>query len=85
MGINIPDLIVNISRVVSTTLMRLEDKSQEEICKIFKCSRRSVMRWVDRYEKDGNVDIHYRKPIVYKVKKITCCVFTTRNEKNYYY
>ena len=39
----------------------VEDKSQEEICKIFKCSRRSLMRWVDRYEKDGNVDIHYRK------------------------
>lgn len=24
----------------------VEDKSQEEICKIFKCSRRSLMRWV---------------------------------------
>jgi hypothetical protein len=27
------------------------------------------MRWVDRYENDGNVNIHYRKPIAYKVKK----------------
>lgn len=27
------------------------------------------MRWVERYIKDGNVDIHYRKPIAYKVKK----------------
>ena len=27
------------------------------------------MRWVKRYKKDGNVDIHYRKPIAYKVKK----------------
>ena len=24
---------------------------------------------VKRYKKDGNVDIHYRKPIAYKVKK----------------
>ena len=24
----------------------VEDKSQEEVCKIFKCSRRSLMRWV---------------------------------------
>jgi len=27
------------------------------------------MRWVERYKKDGNVDIHHRKPIAYKVKK----------------
>ena len=47
----------------------VEDKTQDEVCKIFKCSRRSLMRWVDRYENDGNVNIHYRKPIAYKVKK----------------
>jgi hypothetical protein len=27
------------------------------------------MRWVERYKKDGNVDIHYRKSVAYKVKK----------------
>jgi len=47
----------------------VEDKTQEEVCKIFKCSPRSLMRWVERYKKDGNVDIHYRKPVAYKVKK----------------
>ncbi len=47
----------------------VEDKTQEEVCKIFKCSRRSLMRWVERYKKDGNVDIHYRKPVAYNVKK----------------
>ena len=47
----------------------VEDKTQEEVCKIFKCSPRSLMRWVERYKKDGNVDIRYRKPIAYKVKK----------------
>ena len=26
-------------------------KTQEEICDIFKCSVRSLMRWVSRYEK----------------------------------
>ena len=46
----------------------VEDKTQE-VCKIFKCSRRSLMRWVERYKKDGDVDIHYRKPVAYKVKK----------------
>ena len=47
----------------------LEDKSQLETCRIFKCSPRSLMRWVERYKKDGNIDIHYRKPVAYKVKK----------------
>jgi hypothetical protein len=26
----------------------VEDNSQEEVCRIFKCSRRSLMRWVDK-------------------------------------
>jgi len=26
-----------------------EDKTQEEVCKIFKCSARSLLRWVDKY------------------------------------
>ena len=47
----------------------VEDNTQEEVCKIFKCSPRSLMRWVERYKKDGTVDIHYRKPVAYKVKK----------------
>lgn len=27
-----------------------EDKSQNEVCKIFKCSPRSLMRWVNQYQ-----------------------------------
>ena len=33
----------------------VEDKSQEEVCKIFKCSRRSLMRWVEKYKTDGKI------------------------------
>jgi len=29
----------------------VEDKTQEKVCKIFKCSPRSLMRWVERYKK----------------------------------
>jgi transposase len=47
----------------------VEDKTQEEVCKIFKCSPRSLMRWVNQYKKEGNVNKNYRKPIAYKVKK----------------
>ena len=27
------------------------------------------MRWIDRYENDGNVDIYYMKPLSNKLKK----------------
>ena len=47
----------------------VEDKSQEEVCKIFKCSRRSLMRWVDKYKKDGKITGHERTPKAYKVHK----------------
>jgi transposase len=47
----------------------VEDKTQEEVCKIFKCSPRSLMRWVNQHKKEGNVNKHYRKHIAYKVKK----------------
>ena len=46
-----------------------EDKSQEEVCKIFKCSARSLMRWVDKYKKDGEIKRHNRMPIAYKIDK----------------
>jgi transposase len=47
----------------------VEDKSQEEVCKIFKCSRRSLMRWVDKYKKDGKITGYKRTPKAYKVHK----------------
>jgi transposase len=47
----------------------VEDKTQEEVCKIFKCSRRSLMRWVEKYKKEGKVERHNRTPIAYKIKR----------------
>jgi len=47
----------------------VEDKSQEEVCQIFHCSPRSLMRWVKRYHQNGNTNNEYRKPIAYKIKK----------------
>jgi transposase len=47
----------------------VEDKSQEEIYKIFKCSRRSLMRWVEKYKKDGKITGYERTPKAYKVHK----------------
>ena len=31
----------------------VEDKTQEEVCKVFNCSRRSLMRWVKQQKTDG--------------------------------
>jgi transposase len=45
------------------------NKTQEEVCYIFKCSVRSLMRWVDRYENEDSIKRHNRDPISYKVKK----------------
>ena len=45
------------------------NKTQEDICNIFKCSVRSLMRWVERYENENSIKRHNREAISYKVKK----------------
>ena len=46
-----------------------EDKSQEDICKIFKCSARSLMRLVDIFQAEEEIKRHNRNPIAYKIHK----------------
>jgi len=43
--------------------------TQENVCKIFKCSVRSLLRWVERYENEGEIKRHIKKSIAYKVSK----------------
>jgi transposase len=45
-----------------------QHKSQTNTCNIFKCSRRSLMRWVERYKNEKSIKRHNRKPISYKIK-----------------
>jgi transposase len=47
----------------------ISDETQEQVCKIYKCSVRSLMRWVERYEKENSIKRHNREPIAYKVSK----------------
>jgi len=56
-------------RVTAVQYYLVEDKTQEEVCKVFKCTPRSLMRWVNQYKKEGNVNKHYRNPVAYKVKE----------------
>jgi transposase-like protein len=41
----------NDYKITAVNYYFVEDKTQEEICKIFKCNPRSLMRWVERYKK----------------------------------
>ena len=43
--------------------------TQEEICDIFQCSRRSLMRWVEKYNENGDISRRNREAISYKVKE----------------
>ena len=45
-----------------------EDKRHEEVCKIFKCSARSFLRWVDKYNENGEIKRHNRR----RKLKINC-------------
>ena len=47
----------------------ISDDTQENVCKIFKCSVRSLLRWVYRYKTEGEIKRHNRFPIAYKVSK----------------
>jgi len=55
----------------------VEDKTQEEVCKIFKCSPRSLMRWVERYKKEGNGILFVGKHLV--IGSIKCFDYTCFN------
>jgi transposase len=46
-----------------------EDISQEQVCKIFKCSPRSLMRWVEKYDEEDEIKRHNRQPLAYKIKQ----------------
>lgn len=43
------------------------DTTQEEVCKIYKCSVRSLMRWVDKHETSGEIKRNNRPPVAYKL------------------
>lgn len=45
------------------------DSTQEEVCEIFKCSARSLLRWTEKYLDDGEIKRKNREPIAYKIKK----------------
>ena len=60
----------NDYKITAVNYYLVEDKTQEEVCKIFKCNPRSLMRWVERYKKNM-LFFYYKnlkiiKPLRYK-------------------
>lgn len=45
------------------------DVSYVKTCEIFKCSERSLKRWIDRYLLENSIKRHNRLPVSYKIKK----------------
>ena len=45
------------------------DTTYAETCSIFKCSERSLKRWIERYMNDKSIKRHNRKPETYKITK----------------
>jgi hypothetical protein len=43
-----------------------ENNNQLQTCKIFKCSRRSLMRWVNKYKQSNQILRQNRIPVAYK-------------------
>ena len=41
----------------------------EHVCDIFKCSARSLKRWISRYNREGSIKRYSRKAVSYKVKQ----------------
>ncbi len=46
-----------------------KNKNQIQTCEIFKCHPRSLMRWVDKYNKNKNITRKRKTSKAYKVKK----------------
>ncbi|HIF48628.1 MAG TPA: IS630 family transposase [Cytophagales bacterium] len=43
--------------------------SMDNVCKIFNCSKTSLKRWVDKYEKKKSIKRYSRKALSYKITK----------------
>lgn len=43
--------------------------SMDDVCDIYQCSKTSLKRWINRYEKEGSIKRHNRKAISYKITK----------------
>lgn len=56
---------------LSAVLYHIENKtSYADTCAIFKCSERSLKRWLNRYTEEESIRRHERLPVAYKMKQV---------------
>ena len=68
---------------LTAVLYHLENNSSyANTCKVFKCSERSLKRWLERYEEEEAIKRHNRPPVAYKVKKEWVVFATQKLEEN---
>jgi len=58
------------------------DFTQQEVCNIFKCSVRSLLRWMELYEGNDNIKRQSRPSIAYKVYQKHVKFLLTEIDKN---
>ena len=73
----------NDYKVLAVEYYLSEDNTQEDVCKIFQCSPRSLMRWVEQYELEGEIQRRNRKAIAYKLhnEEVDCILQEIQKNK----
>jgi hypothetical protein len=71
-------------KITTTTYYLENDTNYTKTCEIFKCSERSLKRWIDRYEELEEIKRQNRKPLSYKITKelenlLYCVLFLILN------
>ena len=56
-------------KVIAVKYYLENNVSYVDVCKIFKCSERSLKRWIEKYKKSGQIKRNNRKPVSYKITK----------------
>ena len=58
------------------------NKTQDKICKIFDCSARSLIRWIEKYNKEKSIKRHSKKSISYKITNEHVKILLNEVKKN---
>jgi transposase len=69
-------------KLLAVKYFLIGDKTQKNVCNIFKCSVRSLLRWVAKYKTHNNIKRNNRRPVAYKIRKEHIKFILNEIEKN---
>ena len=68
-------------KILAVEYFLISDESQTDVCKIFKCSPRSLLRWVKRYTEEGEIKRQNQMKFDFiKSKSKAFCLDTIENQ-----